>query len=96
MARPIPLIAAGTIALAMVLGCTEGLAKGTVTAPLVDYNSAQVAIANGTVTVPFGVNLANAVYTRRSSSPTASVRCVAARRHWENTSTSWFRPAAMS
>jgi hypothetical protein len=59
----IRLVRAGVVALAMMLGCTEGLAKGNVTAPLVDYNSAQVAVANGTVTVPFGALLANAVYT---------------------------------
>jgi hypothetical protein len=59
----IRLVWAGTVALAMVLGCTEGLAKGTATAPVADYNSAQVAAANGVVTVPFGGILAKPVYT---------------------------------
>ena len=54
---------AGMVAMAMVLGGPESFAKGTVTAPLVDYNSAQVALANGVVTVPFGGNITNAVYT---------------------------------
>ena len=54
---------AGMVAMAMVLGGPESFAKGTVTAPLVDYNSAQVALANGVVTVPFGTTIANAVYT---------------------------------
>jgi hypothetical protein len=51
------------VALAAALTGTDAIAKGTVTAPLADYNSAQVAGAGGNVTVPFGAILANAVYT---------------------------------
>src|ERR1700733_11357197 len=54
---------ASAIALTMALTGTDAFAKGTVTAPLVDYNSAQVALSSGSVTVPFGAILANAVYT---------------------------------
>ena len=54
---------ASAIALTMALTGTDAFAKGTVTAPLADYNSAQVALASGSVTVPFGAILANAVYT---------------------------------
>ena len=53
---------ASAIALTMALTGTDAFAKGTVTAPLADYNSAQVALASGSVTVPFGAILANAIY----------------------------------
>lgn len=56
-------IAASAVALTAALASSGAFAKGTVTAPLVDYNSAQVAEANGDVSVPFGGILANAVYT---------------------------------
>jgi uncharacterized repeat protein (TIGR01451 family) len=45
------------------LNATNTAANGTVTAPLADYNSAQVVQAGGALTVPFGAILANAVYT---------------------------------
>jgi hypothetical protein len=50
-------------ALMVALVGTDAFAKGTVTAPLVDYNSAQVVTSGGDITVPFGAILANAVYT---------------------------------
>jgi hypothetical protein len=61
--RSTNLLAASAVALAAALAGGPAFAKGTVTAPLVDYNSAQVATADGNVTVPFGAILANAVYT---------------------------------
>jgi hypothetical protein len=51
------------LALAAALYGTQTLAAGSVTAPLVDYNSAQVATVGGIVTVPFGTIIADAVYT---------------------------------
>jgi hypothetical protein len=54
---------ASAVALIAALTGTDALAKGSVTAPLADYNSAQVAGAGGNLTVPFGAILANAVYT---------------------------------
>jgi hypothetical protein len=57
------LIAVSAAALMVALAGTDAFAKGTVTAPIVDYNSAQVATSGGNVTVPFGAILANAVYT---------------------------------
>jgi hypothetical protein len=53
----------GALALTVALDGPDAFALGSVTAPLVDYNSALVAIANGMVTVPFGALVANAVYT---------------------------------
>lgn len=54
---------ASAVLLGMALSGLEAHAKGAVTAPLADYNSAQVATANGTIVVPFGGILANAIYT---------------------------------
>jgi len=56
-------LAASAVALAVALAGTGAYAKGIVTAPLADYNSAQVAMAGGNLTVPFGGIIANAVYT---------------------------------
>ena len=61
--RPTSVSAIGPIALMLSLTGTDAFAKGMVTAPLADYNSAQVLAAGGNVTVPFGAILANAVYT---------------------------------
>lgn len=57
------LLAVSATALLAALSGTEAFAKGNVTAPLADYNSAQVAVTGGALTVPFGAILANAVYT---------------------------------
>jgi|HubBroStandDraft_1064217.scaffolds.fasta_scaffold00033_65 hypothetical protein len=56
-------LAVSAVALTAALAGTDAFAKGAVTAPLADYNSAQVKTAGGTITVPFGAILANAVYT---------------------------------
>ncbi len=58
---------ASALALSIALTGTDAFAKGSVTAPLADYNSAQVATAGGDLTVPFGALLANAVYTVAAS-----------------------------
>jgi len=52
----------GATALLIALSGSGALA-GTVTAPIVDYNAAQVLAAGGVVTVPLGSTVANAVYT---------------------------------
>jgi hypothetical protein len=56
-------LAVSLFALAAALTAADANAKGAVTAPLADYNSAQVATAGGNLTVPFGGIIANAVYT---------------------------------
>jgi hypothetical protein len=60
----VPARSAVAVAAAMLaMHSGAAFAHGTVTAPLADYNSAQVALANGIINVPFGGILANAVYT---------------------------------
>jgi len=61
--RKLYVLAVSASALTAALHGPQAQATGLVTAPLVDYNSAQVATAGGMVTVPFGTIVANAVYT---------------------------------
>jgi hypothetical protein len=61
--RKTSVLGASIVALVVALSGTNGFAKGVVTAPLADFNSAQVAEANGVVTVPFGGIIAKPVYT---------------------------------
>ena len=56
-------VAASAAALMTAMGGSGALARGTVTAPVADYNAAQVKTSNGAVTVPYGSTLPNAVYT---------------------------------
>lgn len=54
---------AGGFSIVVAFGAVSANATGTVTAPLADYNSAQVSNTGGVITVPFGGAIANAVYT---------------------------------
>ena len=61
--RKLSLLPAAAIVLMTWSAPNLARANGQATAPLADYNSAQVALAGGIVTVPFGGLIANAVYT---------------------------------
>ena len=61
--RKLSLLSAAAIALLTLPAPNIVKANGLATAPLADYNAAQVALAGGIVTVPFGGLIANAVYT---------------------------------